>query len=214
MSNKLFDERRDYQALSLNRGDLSNNPYELFAHWLQSARDANIIDATAMTLATVDANNQPHARIVLLKDFSEQGFTFFTNNDSAKGDELRSTPKACLLFYWQKFERQVRISGPVSQVSREVSETYFYSRPLESRFSAAASKQSSPVAGREQLQSQVDTLHTSYPDGNVPCPESWTGYCVEATQFEFWQGRSNRLHDRFQYTLNTELNWQATRLNP
>lgn len=214
MSDELYDERREYQALSLTSDDLSSNPYDLFGGWLQHARDANIIDATAMTLATVDANGQPHARIVLLKDFSEHGFTFFTNRDSAKGQQLQSTAKAGLLFYWQRFERQVRISGSVSLIEREVSEKYFYSRPEESRFSAAASQQSSPIANRDLLQSKVDALHESYPDGHVPCPESWAGYCVEAHQFEFWQGRANRLHDRFQYTLDEQLMWQTTRLNP
>ncbi len=214
MTKDLFDERRDYEGLLLSRPDLSHNPHELFNTWLQAARDAKIIDATAMTLATVDDENQPQARIVLLKDFSEDGFSFFTNSSSAKGEELAANQKACLLFYWQQFERQVRITGPVTRVSAETSASYFYSRPEESRFSAAASSQSSPVANRSILQSQVDELHKSYPDGNVPCPDSWAGYCLKAEQFEFWQGRANRLHDRFQYRLDEKLQWQATRLNP
>lgn len=214
MSKDLFDERRDYEALSLSREDLCDNPHDLFALWLQSARDAKITDATAMTLATVDAQYQPHARIVLLKDFSDDGFTFFTNGSSAKGDELQSTPKACLLFYWQKFERQVRITGSVSRVSTETSANYFYSRPEESRFSAAASNQSRPVEDRKTLQNEVNVLHKSYPDGNVPCPSSWTGYSVRAQQIEFWQGRTNRLHDRFLYTLDKQSQWQTVRLSP
>ncbi|MDO6462312.1 pyridoxamine 5'-phosphate oxidase [Granulosicoccaceae sp. 1_MG-2023] len=214
MSKILYDERRDYDGLALRRTDLSDDPHTLFDRWLSEARDAGIIDATAMTLATVSEDGLPSARIVLLKSFDSNGFVFFTNMDSAKGGDLTRNPVASLLFYWRDMERQVRINGSVSHVSREEAEHYFHQRPTDSRFSAVASKQSEPVAGRDELEARVAQLHREFPDGNVPCPPSWGGYRVRAETIEFWQGRPNRLHDRFVYARDAQQAWHATRLCP
>ena len=214
MSKILYDDRRDYDALSLRRADLTEEPFTLFDRWLSDAREAGIIDATAMTLATVDDNGAPHARVVLLKSFDSEGFVFFTNTDSAKGRELAHNPVASLLFYWRDMERQVRIDGKIGQVSREEAEHYFHQRPLDSRFSAAASHQSQVVDSREALEARVAELHEEFPDGDVPCPPSWGGYRLQADTIEFWQGRPNRLHDRFLYAQDAQQGWTASRLSP
>lgn len=214
MSKILYDERRDYDALSLRRTDLTDDPFELFDRWLGDAREAGIIDATAMMLATVDENGFPHARVVLLKSFDNDGFVFFTNTDSAKGRELARNPVASLLFYWRDMERQVRIDGTVTGVSREEAEHYFHQRPVDSRFSAAASHQSEVVDSREVLEARVAKLHEEFPDGNVPCPPSWGGYRLKPETIEFWQGRPNRLHDRFVYARDAQQSWSASRLSP
>ncbi|MCB1757656.1 MAG: pyridoxamine 5'-phosphate oxidase [Gammaproteobacteria bacterium] len=214
MSKDLHAERRDYGALSLSRSDLKANPHELFDDWMNMAFEAGIIDTTAMTLATVTPDGWPQARVVLLKEFSDQGFVWFTNKHSPKGEELAHTPKACLLFYWRQLERQVRITGTVSDIEDAESAKYFHSRPEESRFSAAASEQSRPVANRQVLEDKVQALHKQFPDGQVPCPPHWGGYLLKAENFEFWQGRASRLHDRFRYLRQADGSWQIDRLSP
>ncbi|MBX2883646.1 MAG: pyridoxamine 5'-phosphate oxidase [Granulosicoccus sp.] len=212
-NNDLIEERRDYTSNELHRRFLKDDPLVQFTHWLEEARAAKLIDATAMHLSTVDAENRPHSRIVLLKGFDENGFIFYSNYDSDKGRHLQSNPNACLLFYWKELERQVRIEGNVKHHASSDADTYFHSRPTGSRFSAAASNQSRPVANRAVLEKSVEALHTQYPAGDVPRPDHWGGFLLQANYFEFWQGRADRLHDRFSYTLSKS-NWAIDRLAP
>lgn len=205
--------RRDYGAHELRREQLDEDPLKQFGVWLKSALDAKLVDATAMTLATVDALGQPSARIVLLKHHSRAGFSWYTSYASPKARELAQNPKAALLFYWREFERQVRISGTVSKLSRQDAETYFASRPEESRLAAAVSGQSSPIENRRALLAKVDAMASQYPQGNVPTPADWGGYILRPASFEFWQGREGRLHDRFKYSPMGQ-SWQIERLQP
>jgi len=195
----LIEPRRDYSADTLRRADLDTDPLAQFRHWLQDARDAKLIDATAMVLATVDAGARPHSRVVLLKRCDEQGFVWYTFQDSDKGRQLEANPVAALLFYWSKLERQVRIEGRVELLEPSEADEYFHSRPEGSRFSAAASQQSAHVAERGVLEARVAELHDRHPDGDVPRPAIWGGYRLVPDRYEFWQGRDDRLHDRFEF---------------
>jgi len=154
--------------------------------------------------------------VVLLKHFDTTGFTWYTYQESDKGRQIAANPQASLLFYWRELERQVRIEGPVNQLDPAQADEYFYSRPEGSRFSAAASVQSKPVTNRAELEDRVAQLHKAHPDGDVPRPSVWGGYCLTPVRFEFWQGRADRLHDRFIYTRNAtdSIDWQITRLQP
>ncbi|MBX2835825.1 MAG: pyridoxamine 5'-phosphate oxidase [Gammaproteobacteria bacterium] len=210
----LIEERRDYTANTLSRKDLLENPIEQFTHWLSDARQQKILDATAMVLATSDSTGQPHSRIVLLKHFDDKGFVWYTYQESNKGRELEQNNRASLLFYWRELERQVRIEGIVTRQDPGLADEYFYSRPEGSRFSAAASIQSDKVTSRSVLEEKVSRLHSDYPDGNVPRPSVWGGYLLSPHRFEFWQGRSDRLHDRFVYEQTEDSRWQTHRLSP
>ena len=210
----LIEPRRDYTADTLRRTDLADHPVEQFRHWLQDARDRKILDATAMMLATVDADGQPHSRVVLLKHFDADGFVWYTYQRSDKARQLEANPRAALLFYWCALERQVRIEGTVERLDPTGADQYFYSRPEGSRFSAAASEQSSPVENRAVLERRVSELHERHPDGDVPRPEAWGGYRIRPTRFEFWQGRADRLHDRFVLEPTDGAGWRAVRLQP
>lgn len=213
---ELIEARRDYTANTLRRRDLAQAPLAQFTHWLEDARGAKLIDATAMVVATADQNGQPHSRVVLLKQFDDAGFVWYTYQDSDKGQQIAENPQACILFYWRELERQVRIEGAVTKLDPALADEYFYSRPEGSRFSAAASEQSQPVNDRHEMQQRVDQLHTEYPDGDVPRPTVWGGYRLSPVRFEFWQGRADRLHDRFIYTRKTTetSDWSITRLQP
>jgi pyridoxamine 5'-phosphate oxidase len=167
-----------------------------------------------MTLATVGSDGTPSARMVLMKGYSEEGFTFFTNYLSRKGRELAETPKASLLFFWQKLERQVRIAGMVKKVLREESNAYFQSRPLGSRLSALASIQSDVIPNRAVIEEKVKQLQEEYSNGDVPLPPYWGGYLLVPVSFEFWQGRENRLHDRLLFTKQKDGEWKIERLSP
>lgn len=214
-STLLIEERRDYTASTLRRKDLAGNPIEQFTHWLQDARDAKIKDATAMMLSTADADGQPHSRVVLLKHFDADGFSWYTYQESDKARQLAANPKASLLFYWCALERQVRIEGSVEKLDPGNAETYFQSRPEGSRFSAAASIQSAPVANREVLEERVAELHKAHPNGNVPRPDAWGGYRIRPQRLEFWQGRADRLHDRFIYERDSKsVDWAIQRISP
>ena len=166
-----------------------------------------------MTLATADKEGQPTARIVLLKNFDEQGFVFYTNYDSRKGHELAENPRVCLLFYWSQLWRQVRIEGSVAKVSEAESDEYFHSRPLGSKVGAWASDQSQPVESREQLEKRFEEFSSRFAD-SVPRPQHWGGYRVKPDLIEFWQGRENRLHDRMRYNLQPDGTWIIERLAP
>lgn len=212
-SDKLIESRRDYTADTLRRTDLASTPVDQFTHWLQDARDAKLTDATAMMLSTADGSGQPHSRVVLLKGFDEAGFFWYTYQESDKAREIAQNPKASLLFYWSALERQVRIEGAVEKLDPTLADDYFYSRPEGSRFSAAASVQSSKIADRQTLERRVVELHEQHPDGNVPRPEVWGGYRLIPNRFEFWQGRADRLHDRFIFA-GRQNAWSIDRISP
>lgn len=206
------DVRREYMREGLRKGDLDPDPVAQFLKWLGEAQAAHPDDFTSMVLATADRSGRPSARVVLLKGCDQRGFVFFTHYESRKGRDLAENPRAALVFYWPEFDRQVRIEGTVERISREESEAYFQSRPLGARIGAAVSRQSEPIAGREELERAVREAAERLGE-NVPCPDTWGGYRVVPEEIEIWQGRENRLHDRFRYRRQPE-GWKIDRLSP
>ena len=200
--------------IELRRKDLDPNPFKQFAKWYASAEAAHPKLPNSMTLATATRDGRPSARMVLLKGFDEDGFVFFTNYDSQKGRELEENPNAALVFYWASIDRQVRVEGSVTKTSREESEEYFQTRPADSRLSAWASKQSSPVSSRQVLEDEMKRLASEYQDKEIPLPPYWGGYRLVPKVIEFWQNRPGRLHDRFRYTRQSDGNWLIERLSP
>lgn len=207
--------RLDYRSSSLLEENVSKNPLEQFAIWFDEAVKAEILEPNAMTLATASKNALPSARIVLLKGFDQEGFTFFTNFNSHKGIELTENPFAALVFFWGDLERQIRIEGVVERISDEESKSYFHSRPKGSQLGAWASPQSKAIPHREFLDEKILEMEHKYAsDEVIPKPEHWGGYKVIPNQIEFWQGRSNRLHDRILYTQQKDESWIIERLAP
>jgi len=193
--------RTEYQRGELVETSAASDPIELFAQWFDQARAAGLRDPNAMTLASATADGQPDARIVLMKDFSDKGFVFFTNYQSRKGRQLLENPRACALFFWSELERQVRISGAVTRVSARESDEYFMQRPLEARLGAWASAQSEPIDSRQDLEARLAASRAQFDTAQgPPRPPHWGGYRLDATSLEFWQGRASRLHDRLLYT--------------
>jgi pyridoxamine 5'-phosphate oxidase len=207
------DMRRDYALAGLSEADLDDNPIHQFARWFAEAQAAQVPEANAMIVATATPDGTPAARVVLLKGFDERGFVFYSNYDSAKGRDLDQNPRAALTFYWPQLERQVRVSGTVSQVSRDESRAYFDSRPLGSRIAASLSRQSEVVPDRAYLEREFARLIAEFGEGPVPLPDFWGGYRVEPEWIEFWQGRPSRLHDRLRYQREGE-EWVVVRLSP
>jgi pyridoxamine 5'-phosphate oxidase len=206
--------REDYRAATLSEKDVSKNPVKQFEKWFKQALDSKMHEPNAMTLATATTDGRPSARIVLLKDFNDNGFIFYTNYLSRKGKELGKNPLASLLFFWPEMERQVRIEGTVEKLSRETSERYFLTRPKGSQIGAVVSPQSQEIDSREQLEKKWAELETAYEDKDVPKPAHWGGYIVKPRLIEFWQGRSSRLHDRIAYKLAGKNDWKIVRLAP
>lgn len=209
--------RRSYTLAGLSERDVLPNPFAQFSQWFEEARSGGILEPNAMTLATSMPDGTPggipSARIVLLKDVDERGFVFYTNYESAKGQAIAANPRVSLSFFWGEMERQVRIAGTAEKVSREESEAYFRSRPLESRLGAWASRQSDIIQGREVLEERFRALEQEYENKDIPLPPFWGGYRVVPHEMEFWQGRVGRLHDRIVYTfVSTE--WQISRRSP
>jgi pyridoxamine 5'-phosphate oxidase len=190
--------RQPHADVPLTESDLDSDPVKLFAKWLEEALDAHPGWPNAMTLATADAEGRPSARTVLLKGVDERGFRFFTNYESRKARDLAENPRGVLVFYWPALERQVRVEGPVEKLPRAESEEYFDTRPLGSRFAAWASPQSRVVPGRDMLEEGLDEASELFGE-DVPMPPFWGGYRLVPETFEFWKGRKNRLHDRFQF---------------
>ena len=209
----LNDVRRDYEAHNISRKDMDSNPFVEFGRWLQRARDLELLDATAMTLATAGLDGKPSARIVLLKHFDAAGFSWYTDSRSRKGRQIDANPNAALLFHWRDLSRQVSVHGTVEVLPADDAEKYFHLRPEGSRYSAAASRQSTEVESRSHLEDEVLRLRAAYPDGDVPRPDAWLGYRLIPEYFEFWQGQSDRLHDRIVYT-RIENAWVMTRISP
>jgi pyridoxamine 5'-phosphate oxidase len=188
------------------------DPIEQFAEWFEQA-EADVPLAEAMTLATVDANGSPDARMVLLKGFGDDGFRFFTNYESTKAAELAANPRAALVIYWRELDRQVRVRGAVERLPAADSDRYFASRPRDSQIAASISPQSRPI-GREELDRLYDELAREHGDADPPRPEHWGGYVVRHEAVEFWQGRESRMHDRFLYTRAADGAWKLERLAP
>jgi pyridoxamine 5'-phosphate oxidase len=207
----LSTPRRDYLGTPLLEDGAGEDPLALFMAWFQAAEPVEA-DATAMVLATAGRDGQPSARLVLLKELDARGLTFFSNYESRKGEELAANDRASLLFYWRSLDRQVRVEGRVARITAAESDAYFESRPLESRWSAYASPQSSPIAGRVELEERVDEVRRQFGDA-VPRPASWGGYRLTPHAYEFWQGRPNRLHDRLRYE-RRDGGWNRIRLAP
>ncbi|WP_026764391.1 MULTISPECIES: pyridoxamine 5'-phosphate oxidase [Sediminibacterium] len=214
MLSSISDIRRDYMLKSFDETHASSNPFDQFRDWWEEATSADIDEVNAMTLATVDGNGKPAARIVLLKGYTHDGFVFFTNYESAKGQDLAINPNAALLFFWKELERQIRIEGTVEKIDPADSDAYFHSRPAGSRIGAWVSPQSKVIPNRAFLENNYNQLVEKYPDENaVPRPPHWGGFIVKPESFEFWQGRSSRLHDRLKYTKSSE-GWNRERLAP
>jgi pyridoxamine 5'-phosphate oxidase len=205
--------RRDYSLRTLGENDVAKDPFLQFSKWWDEALASEIEEVNAMTLATATKTGLPSARIVLLKSFDENGFVFFTNYTSRKGSQLESNPQAALVFFWKELERQVRIEGTVEKTEAEESDTYFLSRPAGSRLGAWASPQSKVIADRRQLEENV-ARYTREFGADIPRPAFWGGYLVRPSGIEFWQGRSNRLHDRIHYRKTEDGNWVIERLAP
>ena len=205
--------RKDYQLQSLSEADVKQDPIEQFGKWWDEAIASAIDEVNAMTLATVNKEGKPDARIVLLKGYDEQGFVFFTNYQSSKGQQLSASPFATLVFFWKELERQVRIEGTCEKVSEQESDAYFHSRPEGSRLGAWASPQSSIIEGRHLIEKNLEQLQDQYKGSTIPRPPHWGGYRVVPTAIEFWQGRSSRLHDRIKYSKENN-EWKIVRLAP
>ncbi len=210
----IADIRKEYMMQTLLEADLESDPILQFTKWWNDAVKSEIDEINAMTLATSSLTGLPAARIVLLKDYSEEGFVFFSNYESHKGKELRENPKACLVFFWAALERQVRITGSVEKISAADSDKYFSSRPRGSQVGAWASPQSHSIASREIIEERSAQYQQQFGDTVIPRPAFWGGYIVKPTVIEFWQGRPNRLHDRLQYTLEEKGGWRMERLAP
>ncbi|SRR6266568_1548242 len=229
--------RREYNLGGLSRSNLAANPIAQFYKWFDDARGARaggrvrkfcvglykallmaagreMLEVNAMTLATADEVGRPSARVVLLKGVDERGFIFFTNYESRKGQELAHNPQAALVFYWADLERQVCVAGSVAKLPPDESQAYFQSRPRGSRLAAWASNQSQVVRDRLALDQKWNELEAQYPSQEIPMPPFWGGYVLSPARLEFWQGRPNRLHDRFVYTKQPDNQWQLDRLSP
>jgi pyridoxamine 5'-phosphate oxidase len=209
----LSEFRKEYAAHGIDRHELLDDPLAQFKAWFDQAKTAGVIEPNAMVLSTFGLDGFPSSRTVLLKAADERGFSFFTNYDSKKGEEIAANPRVTLLFPWFSLERQIHITGLLTRTSEEESVTYFARRPYGSQLGALASDQSDIIADRGVLEMRLADLKAKHPEGQVPRPPHWGGYRLVPISFEFWQGRTNRLHDRFHYTLNKGV-WDIVRLSP
>lgn len=209
---ELADLRRDFSSAGLDEASCAANPFDQFSKWMDDALNADIIDPNAMTVSTVGEDGRPSVRVVLLKSFDSESFAFFTNYESKKGTDLLRNPFTVFHFFWPQLDRQVAIYGHVEKTSREESEEYFNSRPVDSRLGAWTSNQSREIDSREVLEKRFEEFREKFGD-DVPLPPFWGGFRLTPEKFEFWQGRQNRLHDRICYTLNDH-KWKISRLSP
>ncbi|MNI37796.1 Pyridoxine/pyridoxamine 5'-phosphate oxidase [compost metagenome] len=215
MTLSLAQMRRNYTLFGLQDEQALDDPLAMFSQWLQQARDTEQapVEANSMMLATVDSEGRPHCRVLLLKGLSDEGFTFFGNYQSDKGQQLAANPFAAMTFFWPGLERQVRVEGQVTQLDPSLSDAYFNSRSVSSRLGAWASPQSRPLASRAALDSLLADITRRFVDEPVVRPEHWGGYCLRPERLEFWQGRADRLHDRIDYRLHNG-HWRRHRLAP
>lgn len=213
-NNSIASMRKVYQLKSLDEKEVSPDPIKQFDRWWQEAIKEHVEEPNAMTLATCGASGKPSARIVLLKSFSDNGFVFYTNYSSRKAGDLKANSFAAIVFFWKELERQVRIEGKVKKVSDKESEDYFAVRPRESQLGAWSSPQSRSIPDANTLQENMKKYYDQFHGKEVPRPDFWGGYVVEPDLIEFWQGKPGRLHDRLQYTLRENAQWQLERLAP
>ncbi len=210
--NNLFDMRRDYNLSALELADMESDPFVQFSIWFEEALRRESHEANAMILSTVNINMEPSSRVVLLKSFSSDGFLFFTNYSSRKGDDISENNRVALLFFWPDSMLQIRIEGVAERCDTALSDEYFDSRPVENRASSALSKQSKPLENRSNFDEEISNLIKS--GKTIKRPENWGGYIVKPNRFEFWQGGSGRSHDRFQYNKTVNNIWNIARLYP
>jgi pyridoxamine 5'-phosphate oxidase len=210
----IADIRKDYRLQTLNEADVHLNPLSQFNLWWEQAINAEIEEVNAMTLATVDESGNPNARVVLLKGIDESGFVFFTNYDSCKAREIEHSQNVCLVFFWKELERQVRIRGKIDKLDATDNDSYFFSRPFGSQIGAWASPQSQVIPDRSILEKNVQALELKFSKEEMERPTHWGGYRVVPVEIEFWQGRSNRLHDRIRYRRVDSVDWLMERLAP
>ena len=221
MSMDFTNQRLSYEKGQLDQQSVPASPFELLKAWMNEAIEAQVQEPYAMSLATCGADNKPSVRIVLLREITDTGIVFYTNYESAKGQDIAENPNAEALFFWHKLERQIRISGSIAKIDAAKSAAYFQKRPHDSQVGAWVSQpQSGEVANRTLMEQTFEQLQTDYPtDSKVPTPEFWGGYEITIEKIEFWQGRANRMHDRIVYSLDTTgsdgvLNWTTKRLLP
>ncbi|WP_438423450.1 pyridoxamine 5'-phosphate oxidase [Aquimarina macrocephali] len=214
MNRDLTAYRKSYEKSFLEEENLPDSPFKLFSDWFAEVEESGGVDETnAMTITTTGLDGFPKARIVLLKHFDENGFVFYTNYSSEKGKAITTNNKVCISFFWPNLERQVIVKGIAQKVEEEESARYFLSRPRGSQLGALASDQSEVIKSRETLENRLQSLEKEYKDKEIPMPKSWGGYCIMPIEFEFWQGRANRLHDRIRFS-NQKKNWEIERLSP
>jgi len=214
MSN-LEDYRKSYEKSALLREHLDPNPFQQFRTWFTEVDESgNIDEANAMTVSTLGLDGFPKSRVVLLKSYDANGFVFYTNYESEKGKAIKAYNKVCISFFWPHAERQIIIKGEAHKISSEDSDRYFYSRPKGSQLGAFVSPQSQEIEDRKVLEKRLKALEEEYKENPIKRPENWGGFCVSPVSFEFWQGRPNRLHDRFVYELQDDLDWNIKRLAP
>ena len=213
LQNFLNSIRRDFADKALHEDSIAESPYQQFENWFEEAVNAQLLDPYAMSVSTVSADGQPSTRIVYLRGIDENGFKFYTNYNSQKGNDLIVNNKVALNFFWGELERQIRIEGEIEKLTEQESDAYFNARPRESKIGAWASNQSEVILNRKELENKVVQFETQFKDIEVSRPPHWGGYIVKPTKIEFWQGRPNRLHDRIIYSKN-ESNWKVSRVSP
>ena len=216
MSMDFTDQRLSYEKGQLDQQSVPTSPFELLKAWMNEAIEAQVQEPYAMSLATCGADNKPSVRIVLLREMTDKGIVFYTNYESAKGQDITENPNAEALFFWHKLERQIRISGSIAKIDADKSAAYFQKRPHDSQVGAWVSQpQSGEVANREVMEQTFEQLQTDYPEGTaVPTPEFWGGYEITINEIEFWQGRANRMHDRIVYHKEADGHFSTKRLLP
>lgn len=215
MKQNLHNYRKSYEKAALVRENLDKNPLQQFRKWFYEVDQADGVDeANAMSISTIGEDGFPKTRVVLLKSYDENGFVFYTNYESEKGKAILANPKVCLSFFWASLERQVIIKGKAEKVPENISDNYFSSRPLGSQLGAMASDQSRVIEDREVLENKLKSLENKYKEQEPERPKNWGGFVVKPESIEFWQGRPNRLHDRFLFSLQNGLDWKIERLAP